>query len=240
MNEKKWLTCADPAPMVHFLTGDEPVRAVVGDETASLYGYGRRISGSYTRTRIRPRCSNRKFRLFAYGCITCNLIGQYEQEPSRDGWEKWAETDEHTAQEFTCLDGAMYMAGLKVGQHHQVHLSWEEKKSRADLLRCIIGNPFNPFAFGCHICLTVVDAEIEECPSCGTSLPNWQFMTANDGLIIKLVQAMYDDNAFDRLPILADALEEVGMTNAAIMEHCRGPGPHARGCCVVDFLLGKD
>jgi hypothetical protein len=49
-----------------------------------------------------------------------------------------------------------------------------------------------------------------------------------------------DEQAFDPLlPILADALEDAGCTDRAILEHCRGPGPHVRGCWVVDLLLGK-
>jgi hypothetical protein len=54
-----------------------------------------------------------------------------------------------------------------------------------------------------------------------------------------LAQAIYDDRAFDRLPILADALEEAGCDTADILAHCRGPGPHVRGCWVVDLILGK-
>jgi hypothetical protein len=56
----------------------------------------------------------------------------------------------------------------------------------------------------------------------------------------KLCQAIYDDRAFDRLSILADALEEAGCTDTDILDHCRGPGPHVRGCWVVDLLLGKE
>jgi len=54
-----------------------------------------------------------------------------------------------------------------------------------------------------------------------------------------LATAIYADRAFDRLPILADALEDAGCTNADILSHCRGPGPHVLGCWVVDLLLGK-
>ena len=43
-----------------------------------------------------------------------------------------------------------------------------------------------------------------------------------------------------RLPILADALEEAGCTDADMLAHCRGPGPHVRGCWVVDLVLGKE
>ena len=50
---------------------------------------------------------------------------------------------------------------------------------------------------------------------------------------------MHDDRAFDRLPILADALEDAGCDNADVLAHCRGEGPHVRGCWVVDLILGK-
>jgi hypothetical protein len=56
---------------------------------------------------------------------------------------------------------------------------------------------------------------------------------------VQLACAIYDDRAFEQLPILADALEEAGCDNADILAHCRGPGPHVRGCWLVDLLLGK-
>jgi hypothetical protein len=55
-----------------------------------------------------------------------------------------------------------------------------------------------------------------------------------------LAQAIYTDRAFDRMPILADALEDAGCTNQDILEHCRGGGEHVRGCWVVDLLLAKE
>jgi hypothetical protein len=42
-----------------------------------------------------------------------------------------------------------------------------------------------------------------------------------------------------RLAVLADALEEAGCTDAAILAHCRGGGEPARGCWVVDLLTGR-
>ena len=53
-----------------------------------------------------------------------------------------------------------------------------------------------------------------------------------------IASAIYQDRAFDRLPILADALEEAGCTNAEVLLHCRQPGEHVRGCWVVDLVLG--
>ena len=42
-----------------------------------------------------------------------------------------------------------------------------------------------------------------------------------------------------RLAVLADAVEEAGGTDAALLGHLRGAGPHVRGCWAVDALLGK-
>ncbi len=76
----------------------------------------------------------------------------------------------------------------------------------------IFGHPFRPVVFE----------------------PRWRSETA-----VALATGIYDERAFDRLPILADALEEAGCDNADVLTHCRGPGPHARGCWVVDGVLGK-
>ena len=57
--------------------------------------------------------------------------------------------------------------------------------------------------------------------------------------VLTLAAGIYAERAFDRLPILADALQDVGCENADILAHCRGPGPHVRGCWVVDLVLGK-
>jgi hypothetical protein len=62
----------------------------------------------------------------------------------------------------------------------------------------------------------------------------------NDGIIPKLAQAIYDERAFDRMPILGDALEEAGCTDQDILAHCRSGGEHVRGCWVVDLVLGKE
>jgi hypothetical protein len=68
----------------------------------------------------------------------------------------------------------------------------------------------------------------------------------NDALVVRLAQAAYEERHLPegtldntRLLILADALEEAGCTNADILGHLRGPGPHVRGCWVVDLCLGK-
>jgi hypothetical protein len=68
--------------------------------------------------------------------------------------------------------------------------------------------------------------------------PAW--LTWNEGAVCKLAQGIYDERAFDRLPILADALEDAGCDNADLLAHCRSGREHVRGCWVVDLLLGKE
>jgi hypothetical protein len=84
-----------------------------------------------------------------------------------------------------------------------------------DLMREIFGNPFRPVA---------VD-------------PAW--VRWNDGCLVKMARAIYEERRFSDLPILADALEEAGCDNTEILAHCRLPGWHYRGCWVVDALLDK-
>jgi hypothetical protein len=57
---------------------------------------------------------------------------------------------------------------------------------------------------------------------------------------VRVAKAIYQSRAFQDMPILADALEDAGCDNADILAHCRRPGPHVRGCWVVDLILGKE
>ena len=87
-----------------------------------------------------------------------------------------------------------------------------ERRWHAGLVREIFGNPFRP--------VTIDSA--------------WR--TAD---VVALARGIYDERAFERLPILADALQDTGCDNEDILDHCRGTLPHTRGCWVVDLILGK-
>jgi len=65
--------------------------------------------------------------------------------------------------------------------------------------------------------------------------PTWRTPTA-----VAIAQAIYDERAFGRLPILADALEDAGCTHVDLLNHCRQPGEHVRGCWALDLVLGKE
>jgi hypothetical protein len=90
------------------------------------------------------------------------------------------------------------------------------KSRQIAVLRDVFADPFRPLA---------VD-------------PAW--LSWNDGTVDQIARGVYDDRAFDRLPVLADALEEAGCRDPAILGHCRRPGAHVRGCRVLDLLLGKE
>jgi ATP-dependent Clp protease ATP-binding subunit ClpA len=70
-------------------------------------------------------------------------------------------------------------------------------------------------------------------------LPDPSWLSWQGGTVPKLARSIYEDFAFDRLSILADALEEAGCQEADLLDHLRGPGPYVRGCYVLDLLLGK-
>ena len=90
-----------------------------------------------------------------------------------------------------------------------------EEVAQTEVLRDIVGNPF---------CKVTVDAA---------------WLTWNNRTVILLAQTIYDQQAFNHFPILADALEDAGCINTDILNHCRQQREHVRGCWVVDLLLGK-
>jgi hypothetical protein len=83
---------------------------------------------------------------------------------------------------------------------------------KAVFLRDIFGNPFRPVTFD----------------------PEWR--TSN---VVSLAKSMYESRDFAAMPILSDALQDAGCDHADILDHCRGSGPHVRGCWVVDVALGN-
>jgi hypothetical protein len=58
--------------------------------------------------------------------------------------------------------------------------------------------------------------------------------------VVALARGIYEERAFDRMPILADALQDAGCDNDDVLTHCRdASATHVRGCWVVDLVLGK-
>jgi hypothetical protein len=93
-----------------------------------------------------------------------------------------------------------------------------------------------PGRWGCKYCRRRLEPWLWDktpwmnCPDCGISLPRDEGLVRVEGAVLDSV----------RLSILADALEEAGCTEADLLSHLRGSGPHVRGCWALDLLLGKE
>jgi len=217
MTEAEWLECNDPLPMLKFLPG---------------------------------KASDRKLRLFACACARYlwPLLTEKESRVAVEVAERFADggatgyemnTVEVSADDTTtavygteqaagtppycAADAAAWTAtadasraAIFAAEAVIDALDWDlritERVILVRLLRDIRNNPFRPVSLG----------------------PAWRTPA-----VLHLAQAIYDDRAFDQLPILADALQEAGCTSREVLDHCRSPGPHVRGCWVVDLILGK-
>jgi hypothetical protein len=222
MTEQEWLTSQEPELMV------PPV--------------------SYHLKRARTTEGRRKLRLF--GCACCRRVAHlFPEEPwwplvalaekLADGAARQSDLDaflesaglipregeaDHVRRGRECLllaVGRLSEPAAKAAlacSWIRIALGWlkaeeaAESAVQADLLRCIFGNPFRP---------PIID-------------PSW--IAWNGGAVVGLAGTIYEERRFEDMPVLADALEAAGCFDEEVLGHLRGPGPHARGCFVIDLL----
>jgi hypothetical protein len=196
---------------------------------------------------VRRKAGRRKLRLFGVAC--CRSLGELMTDPRSlaavevaerladqqateeevalaraKAWQAHDEGNEEITQEAARILhprlGLFGGAGICWNGPHRGEPGYRafQKRCRwqADVMRCVFG-----YLFGKH-----------------PLPPGWKKWS--DGTLTRMAQAIYDERAFDRLPILADALEDAGCADAAILDHLRGPGPPVRGCWPLDLLLGKE
>jgi hypothetical protein len=65
--------------------------------------------------------------------------------------------------------------------------------------------------------------------------PSWR-----TPLVQAIAESAYEEQRFDDLPILADALEDAGAISPALLAHLREPGLHVRGCWALDLVLARE
>jgi hypothetical protein len=119
-------------------------------------------------------------------------------------------------------------------------LDWLPNATQAALLRDLFGNPWSPPWWMRSAAL--LPGQVPREGYILTAEAAEQFRRAlgwKDRTIPRLARRIYEERDWGSIPVLADAMEESGVTDEAILGHCRGLGPHARGCWVVDLLLGK-
>jgi hypothetical protein len=183
----------------------------------------------------RSHVSDRKLWLFCYACarrILERVLDGVEQGERRVGSStKWArsafaaarrleevphflnggsENESWSGGRLRLIDVAAAVWGPENGGVEQADVD-----AQMALLRDVVGNPFRP--------VTIPDA-----------VQAW-----DGGAVVKLAQAIHDGRTFADLPVLADALEDAGCSDDAILSHLRSAGPHVRGCWALDALLGR-
>jgi hypothetical protein len=65
--------------------------------------------------------------------------------------------------------------------------------------------------------------------------PAW--LAWNEGTVVRLARHIDATGDFELLPVLGDALEEAGCTDAAVLAHCHAGGQGVRWSWLVDLIL---
>jgi hypothetical protein len=223
MTEAEWLRCSDAWPMLQFLQNTPGIRKRRLFVCACLRAVGDCLDDANSRRAVLAA------EQFADGRISLEQVRAYASRGWKDGWEavrtrtvvallEGATTDLSIWEFLRAARDAWAQCNVVGGKKGEPLRNERWKKATAEQavrLRDIFRNPFRP--------APVID-------------PGW--LIREGGAVRKLAEAVYDGE-FDGLPVLADALTDAGCDNADILDHCRSPGPHVRGCWVVDFLLGK-
>jgi hypothetical protein len=177
--------------------------------------------------RHRGGVSDRKWRLFVatFWRIYADKLNESRIEliDESNAMEVWAETGRLPAGLRPSLWPNIIFFGLNAAETASLTASFpfhtrpadhsERDALQAGLLRDLFGNPFRPPTL------------------------DLRWRTSD---VLGIVRGIYEDRAFERMPILADALMDAGCEQEAIIGHCRCDSRHVRGCWVLDALLGKE
>jgi hypothetical protein len=243
MTEGDWLKSEEPQRLLQFL----------GREVILLADQGPPERGPAMRRHLLRLTSRRKAGLFACACSR-RLWPVFQDERSRkaiqttelflDGYaeesQRWAAATEAEAARdaIKTLPGepgrtqaqiarAAAIAAMKTAWLHVEDAATESAeaatwaglfptlgdahKDQAALLRDIWGNPFRP-------------VEVEA---------SWRTPP-----VVALATTIYEERCFEDMPVLADALDEVG-ADAELLQHLRQKeAGHCRGCWCLDLVLG--
>ncbi len=181
----------------------------------------------------RSQVSDRKLRLFACACLaSLGRLRPDREQWGEDGIDRNPDADGPMGRPMTAFDWAMQWAQQDKTQREEGKVGL----LRAAILRDIVGNPFRPMS---------ITKEVIEC--------HW----LGELTVSRMAKAIYDSRHFEDMPILADALEDAGCSNADILAHCRKVAmdrqewqaagepestavTHVRGCWVLDLILGRE
>jgi hypothetical protein len=247
MTEAEWLVSTDPQPMLKFLARGAADRKLLMLAVACC----RRIWRLFEDERCRNAVAVSE--LAADGSATeismhaaawsawkvardaAASIPRGEAPPDLPVWRKdsaaaaWLPglrglTPNAASKAISCVSRAVARHAGGCGDPAREAARRREKAEQSNLVRDIFANPLRP--------ALAVD-------------PAW--LAWHGGAVRELALALYDDRRMPegtlepvRLAVLADALEDAGCSDADLLGHLRGPGPHVRGCWTVDLILSKD
>lgn len=220
MTEKEWLECAIPNNILNFCYGKVSERKLRLFATGCCRNVWNFITEADARQAVevgeqfadgqattKQMDSAKKKALAAYKKMAASMRSVPDQRRFRLAEQRSIAIGSTVSVCEKNAESAAFRTKLALveGRARQADKDREEAH-QCRLLREIIGNPFRK-------------ARMKK---------PWSTPT-----VLTLALSIYDERAFDRLPILADALEEAGCDNADILTHCRSEGPHAKGCCDV-------
>jgi hypothetical protein len=213
MTEADWLACTDPTLMLKFLGDQASDRKLRLFACACCRGIWTLIVRESSRRAVEAS------EAYADGRIRRKDLADVRERARQEAsdlaqWTAMAASRPKVAAAWVALlaHDAVYRQGI----HSSYAPSSRPSPKECGFLRDIFGNPFRK-------------AAVE---------PAW--LAWSGGTVVRLAAAVYADRRFRDLPVLADALEEAGCTDAAILGHLREQGAvHVRGCHVLDLLLGK-
>jgi hypothetical protein len=224
MTEQEWLGCTDPEPMLRFLqeqqTSERKLRLLACAccrQVWHLLSPRSRQAVEVAERFADGQASDPE--LYRARANAVNAGGDASQAAVAAYWATTIKPAGPLWNVFTGAAGALARQAAQV-EHGKQAAAYEAMQSitrsnQTNLIREIIGNPFHP---------AVID-------------PHW--LTWSGGVVVQLAEGIYEDCAFDSMPVLGDALEEAGCAYEAILKHCRQADEHARGCWVVDAILDK-
>lgn len=216
MTELKWLACTEPTRMLEHLEGKASERQFRLFVCACWRSVWQLLD--QTQREVIPVNEASADRYRSENCTVFQTLGR---EGRRVGVAGPVRADCAAAQAAEARSVAASAACEDAETEFEEVGQWKRamhrtSRQQCDVVRCIFGNPFRP-----------------------THVPD-EWRTWNDGTLVKMARSIYDGRRWNEMPILADALEDAGCTDALLLDHCRTPPEHVRGCHVLDALLDLD
>ena len=217
MTEADWLACSDPESMLQFLCAGQ-----VSDRKLRLLACAccRRVWDRLTDPRSRRAVEVAE--RFADSRATPHELGEARVHAvapmgGASTAAYWATNKKMSGPICNVLAAAASPAQQEVWISEA---AWEAELTartgrQVRLVHEVMGNPFRP-------------RRLE---------PGW--LAWGCGLVRHLAEGIYEEQGFERMGVLGDALEDAGCNDEDVLAHCRQGREHVRGCWVLDLILGK-